>query len=416
MKVKVKSLIMLLVVIIIFLECEFNYMIPMGALSNPESVKLLKSLLCLSAFLLYSRVSNKVNVAKELKIVQGLFALIIPINLLVSYGSGMKMIDAVLSASHYFFIFLIGPICYLLSDEKNRKRLISIILVSGCVTLILRCIMAFYYHYNNHIELFPNLSIGAGSKIRYSSFFGYNMLRVAPSCFGTVVLFMFAYLAIETSKKMQKIVAVTIVGLVMAYYILIYQSRGYTVIFGIELFILFLAKRYQKNKGIKTLFKYVIACIVFGIIINSDFVKNLLDSFSVNSELGESTSIRLVGIGLVITKIFTSFPFGIGGNNGFDSIAGFIYADDYGCLDFILKNNILGLLVYIILCMYFVTWLYRYRNSRHSLLMLTMAFIFLASMLAVDNFLPRKIGAFPFIIGIFEYCRQDANTRYMNVL
>lgn len=408
MKVKVKSFIMLFIIILILMECEFNYMVPLGPLSDLETVKLIKVFICVSAFFLYQRLSNKVPVARELRIVQGLFAFIIPINTLVSYASGMKMIDAVLNSSHYFFIFLIEPICYLLFDKKNRKQLITIILASGCLTLIMRSIMAFYYHYNNHIELFPRLSIGAGSKIRYSTFFGYNMLRVYPSCFGAVVLFGFAYIALESEKKLYKILTSTVVGLVMAYYILVYQSRGYTVIFGIELFILLLAKRYNKNRQIKNLVKYIIAFSAFYYVMSSEFVKNLLDSFSVHSELGESTSIRLVGIGLVFSKIITSFPFGIGGNNVFDSIAGLIYADDYGCLDFILKNNILGLCVYIVLCKYIISWLYMTRRSKYNLLMMTLAMVFIASMLAVDNFLPRKIGAVPFVIAAFEYCRLEA--------
>ena len=410
MKVKYKSIIMFIVIILVLMECEFNYMLPLGILSSPESVKLLKAILCLLALFLYRVKCQHVKISKELRIVEGLFVLIIPINIIVSIATGMKPLDALLSASHYFFIFLIEPVCYLLFEKTYRDRLIKIVLAGGCVTLILRCIMAFYYHYNNNAELFPKLSLSASSKIRYSDFFGYNMLRVYPSCFGAVVLFGFAYIALVAPKKWQRLISVIVAGFTYAYYALIYQTRSYMVIFIIELFILILFKRYKKNKSIKTVAKYIVVVVTVCFVWNTAFMQNLLNSFSVDSELGDSTTIRLVGFGLMMSKIVTSFPFGIGGNNGFESFAGLIYADDYGCLDFIVKNNILGLLVYLLLCIYFCVNLYRTRGSQYNLLMLTVVCVFVSSMLCVDNFLPRKIGAVPFIIALFEYCRIQAHS------
>lgn len=415
MRVKCRSLLMAIVMMLVFLECEFNYMLPLGILSDRESAMMLKTLLCMIAFVFYKTMCKNVVVAKEIQIIELIFMIIIPVNMMVSYTTGLTALDAFLNASHYFYVFLIEPTLYLLDDEKTKKKLIRYVLMTGCLTIGLRCYMSFYYHNNNHALLFPNLSIGAGTKERYNSIFGYNMLRVYPSCLGAVVLFGFAYIFLASKKTIQKIVSGCIVVLVYLYYFLVYQARSYAVIFGIELFILFLSKKYTTNRSVKTLVRYIAAAVALVWVLNLPVTKELFTSFQVNSELGESTSIRMVGITLVFSKILRTIPVGIGGNSVFDSVAGLIYADDYGFLDFILKNNICGVIVYVILCSYICVWLYRTRHTKWNLLMMSMSFVFLASMLSVDNFLPRKIGAFPLIIAVFEYCRQKAMFSLSNV-
>lgn len=402
-KVKVRTCILIMLAVIICFECEFNYMLSLGVLSNITYSKIIKCVMCVLTYVFYLQCVPKIKVSKELRHIQLLFIAIIPISFFVTAASGCSILDSFLLISHYFYIFLIEPILYVMMDEKYRKRLLGFLLICACVTLLARAYMSFYYHDNNHKLLFPMLSAAAGTKVRYSEFFGYSMLRVFPSCFGQIVLFSFAYISILAKKIWQKLLAISMAILTLMYYIFLYQARGYTVIFAVELLILFLACRYKEHFGLKTLLKYIIAISIVIILLNSPFVQNLLNSFSVDSELGESTSIRLDGIGLVFSKFFETIPFGIGGNGGFDSVNGMIYLDDYGCMEFIVKNNILGVAVYVILVLYMFKNLIKFKNSSSRMLMLTCVLVLLTGMLVVDNFSARKIGAVPFVIALFEW-------------
>lgn len=404
--IKKRTLLMWLIFILIGLECEFNFMLPMGLLSDYQLAKLFKCILCILIYAIYNLLCDRVHISRELRWIQGLFLIIIPLNFFVSLILGMTILDAILGVLHYSFIFLIEPVLYVMEDKKSRKKLFSVLLTCACITLLLRAYMSFYYHYHNHEELFPLLSSAAGSKIRYSTFWGYNMLRVYPSCFGTFAVLGFTYIALSTSAHWKKIAATLIAMLAFLYFALLYQTRSYVVIFAVEMFIMFLAQRYENRRGLKQLMKYIISVVVLLIILNSSYVQGLLYSFDVNSELGESTSIRLTGIYLVLDKLIGTIPFGIGCQNSFISNNGLIYLDDYGFLDFLVKNNICGILIYAILIVYFLTRLYRRKSDKHFLLMLTCTFLFFTSMLVVDNFLPRKIGSVPFIIAVFEWAYQ----------
>lgn len=330
----------------------------------------------------------------------------IPMFLYTNIKYNQEIIEFIKASYQYIYIFLSYPIYYILKKEGIDNRLfryLSNIVVIGMILLIINA-----YLYNNYSIAFLFVN-----NVRRS---GSNLMRVwdLSSLEAFVVLFNF-YKLLSTKDRKEKVFCILKIIIIFLALIYVEQTRMMIIALILASFFMYLMK---KRTNVKKVIITLILMISIIVMWNIGAFSALIDSFSLNSKYGLSTSIRLLELEHYLSIFMEKPVFGIGLvwptiSRAYDLLYG-VYGTytitDVGIFGYFASVGINALIIYGIPSMRFSIIVYRLnkqsKSSNLSILLIGLIiFLFISSFtLLILN--TSRIFIWPFYLALFEYANN----------
>lgn len=331
--------------------------------------------------------------------------------LFTAYLYGYTLYQSFALAVRFIYIFISIPIIYILEHERGSKHFLDTVFVIALIFLVVRFIAWLSYNYLP-FNMFTNFAE------EYSNWNRNGLRRlVGGQLFG--VVFVLATARALSKRDLDILKAgstrksILIVALIIAYCAFITQSRYASVVMLVTLFVtLYFTRRKTTSK--LSLFFLAAACLA--ILIAGGILPEFVSSFSVNSQYGEGTLSRLMGL-QHFWELFKTTGKNVGLGyvvNGYGTESLFVwearswldfYIGDLGIVGSFFRYGGFVILIYGWLFVKMIMLAYGSikTKSEYSALLISMATYFVLSSLMSDQYDPSIAFSTPFYVAILSY-------------
>lgn len=391
MKVKINSIIYMLLIVLILIDTRLLYFNNVNQLLELS----LAIFALLFAFITSSR-ENK-SILREFPYLRKVyFSTIISFVIVYAYSlfkyhNQNLMGTFVGDSSHYkmLLIVLLAPLAKLCLDKGGTKWLFKMMNVFAALLYFLVAVQFVIYNLNKTVFLH---AMSAGSDIPLLN----GTLRISLSWIGNLMILYNFHMFYKdtTDKQTNKVKHFVLFAIGFVELIVISRVRGTTLAITIGILVLIFAdKSTQKTMMKKLLIVVILLCGFFG----TDIVSNFLDSFSLDATRAYSTTARLYAIDFYCSAFLKNPLFGIGFADGTVNAAvvhgdGRANVSDVGIFAQIAKYGIFILPVYILPLIHSgkriaIIWKMNYVENRQLYLALFMyVLVSSISLVSIDHF------------------------------
>lgn len=311
---------------------------------------------------------------------------------------------------YYSYLFLCYPLIYIaLSDKKSWMRLLKCVVTCFVLSTILRWGVAIIFD-STGVRILPALMREYAS----DNWIRNGRIRIVPPCFVMIIIPILAYLSTITKSQFKRFYYYMVILGTIGFNIIVHQTRSVSAYLLVICYTTYMLKKKSFSKKMFVGFIILILCAV---LMNTAYVSNIIDSFSVNGHFAGSTTARQASI-VYYSALFLDNPlFGLGalwsGCNQTLSVLrgpiGHSYLEDLGGLGGIFRFGILGLILYVLIIVRMLKSIL-YLRKRANLLQ-DNSFMLLGSLfvggilflLNIDWFYGLIAFGMPFMLTIFEY-------------
>ena len=391
MKVKINSIIYMLLIVLILIDTRLLYFNNVNQLLELS----LAIFALLFAFITSSR-ENKSILREFPDLRKVYFSTIISFVIVYAYSlfkyhNQNLMGTFVGDSSHYkmLLIVLLAPLAKLCLDKGGTKWLFKMMNVFAALLYFLVAVQFVIYNLNKTVFLH---AMSAGSDIPLLN----GTLRISLSWIGNLMILYNFHMFYKdtTDKQTNKVKHFVLFAIGFVELIVISRVRGTTLAITIGILVLIFAdKSTQKTMMKKLLIVVILLCGFFG----TDIVSNFLDSFSLDATRAYSTTARLYAIDFYCSAFLKNPLFGIGFADGTVNAAvvhgdGRANVSDVGIFAQIAKYGIFILPVYILPLIHSgkriaIIWKMNYVENRQLYLALFMyVLVSSISLVSIDHF------------------------------
>lgn len=391
MKVKINSIIYMLLIVLILIDTRLLYFNNVNQLLELS----LAIFALLFAFITSSR-ENKSTLREFPYLRKVYFSTIISFVIVYAYSlfkyhNQNLMGTFVGDSSHYkmLLIVLLAPLAKLCLDKGGTKWLFKMMNVFAALLYFLVAVQFVIYNLNKTVFLH---AMSAGSDIPLLN----GTLRISLSWIGNLMILYNFHMFYKdtTDKQTNKVKHFVLFAIGFVELIVISRVRGTTLAITIGILVLIFAdKSTQKTMMKKLLIVVILLCGFFG----TDIVSNFLDSFSLDATRAYSTTARLYAIDFYCSAFLKNPLFGIGFADGTVNAAvvhgdGRANVSDVGIFAQIAKYGIFILPVYILPLIHSgkriaIIWKINYVENRQLYLALFMyVLVSSISLVSIDHF------------------------------
>ena len=387
MKVKINSIIYMLLIVLILIDTRLLYFDNVNQLLELS----LAVLALLFAFITSSR-ENKSTLREFPYLRKVCFSTIISFVIVYAYSlfkyhNQNLMGTFVGDSSHYkmLLIVLLAPLAKLCLDKGGTKWVFKMMNVFAALLYFLVAVQFVIYNLNKTVFLH---AMSAGSDIPLLN----GTLRISLSWIGNLMILYNFHMFYKDTKDKQtnKVKHFVLFAIGFVELIVISRVRGTTLAVTIGIFA---DKSTQKTMMKKLLIVVILLCGFFG----TDIVSNFLDSFSLDATRAYSTTARLYAIDFYCSAFLKNPLFGIGFADGTVNAAvvhgdGRANVSDVGIFAQIAKYGIFILPVYILPLIHSgkriaIIWKMNYVENRQLYLALFMyVLVSSISLVSIDHF------------------------------
>lgn len=350
--------------------------------------------------------------------------------LFTTYLYGYTLYQGFTLSVRFMYIFISIPTIYIFEHEKGNKHFLNTVFVIVLVFLAVRFIAWLSYNYLP-FNIFTNFAE------EYSGWNRNGLRRlVGGQLFG--LAFVLA-VARDISKKNLDILKVgttwktfLIVVCIVAYCAFVTQSRYASMVMLVTYFVTYY---FTRRKTTSKLSLFLLAVVSLALLIIGGILPKVISSFSVNSQYGEGTLSRLMGM-RHFWNLFKTTGMNIGLGyvvNGYGTESFFVwearpwlnfYIDDLGIIGSFFRYGSFVILIYGWLFVKMIVLAYRSIKTKgeYSALLISMASYFILSSLLSDQYDPSTAFSVPFYVAILSYvepklksvhrCRMIKSTLY----
>lgn len=314
-------------------------------------------------------------------------------------------------SARFMYLFVSIPIVYILEHEKGQRRFFNTVFVIVMLFLAVRFIAWLSYNYlpfnifTNFAEEYTGWKRNGLRRLVGGQLFGLAfVLGVAK----TVSKKNFDILKVEDTRK-----GIFILTLIIAYCAIVTQSRYSSVVMLVTVFVTYYFTRRKTTSKLSLIFLGVV-CLTFLLI--GGVLPEFIGSFSVNSQYGEGTLARLMGM-QHFWELFKTTGKNVGLGyvvNGLSTESLFVWEERSWINFYISDLGIVGCFFrYGIFVIPIYGWLFVKMirlahgsikvKSEYSALLIAMACNFVLSSLMSDQYDPSIAFSVPFYVAILSY-------------
>lgn len=311
----------------------------------------------------------------------------------------------------FIYIVVAIPIIYVMQHEKGKKSFWDILLAIFLIFLVVRFIAWLSYNYLP-VHLFENFAE------EYSEWTRNGRKRlVGGQLFG--VAFIITIAKTMSRKNLDFLKAwKSRLGIILVFFMIIYcaivmQSRYSTMTMVVTVFVTFY---FMQKKTVSKLSLFILVAVCFGFLTVGGIIPEFISSFSVNSQYGEGTLSRLMGIDH-FWSLFRTLGKNIGLGyivNGYGTENLFVwssrpwldfYISDLGILGSFFRYGVFIIPIYgwLFFKMTKLSYGAIKRNSEYSSFLVPMTTYYILSSILVDQYEPSTMFSLPFYIAIVSY-------------